>query len=141
MLAVDAATIPEWYAAILSLPWHKCYTLNIDDLDAAVSRAFDLPRRIVPVSPKTMTTWAAGSEALEVVHLNGMLADIPDDITFSTSQYAERLAGEDPVYIRLAAELLSNPFVFIGTKLDEPPLWQHIQLRFSKGRRMKELSP
>jgi hypothetical protein len=41
MLAVDADTIPEWYAAIFSLPWHKCYTLNIDDLDAAVSRAFD----------------------------------------------------------------------------------------------------
>ena len=141
MLAVDADSIPDWYAAIFSLPWHKCYTLNIDDLDGAVSRTFDLPRRIAPVSAESATTWKAGPEALEVVHLNGMLADIPDDITFSASQYAERLAREDPVYMGLAAELLSHPFVFIGTKLDEPPLWQHIQLRFSKGRRMKELRP
>jgi hypothetical protein len=141
MLAVDADSIPGWYAAIFSLPWHKCYTLNIDDLDAAISRTSDLPRRIAPVSAESATTWKGGPEALEVVHLNGMLADIPDDITFSASQYAERLAREDPVYMGLAAELLSHPFVFIGTKLDEPPLWQHIQLRFSKGRRMKELRP
>lgn len=141
MLAVDADSIPDWYAAIFSLPWHKCYTLNIDNLDAAVSRKFDLPRRIAPVSAESAMTWNAGAEALEVVHLNGVLADIPDEITFSASQYAERLAREDPVYMGLAAELLSHPFVFIGTKLDEPPLWQHIQLRFSKGRRMKELRP
>ena len=36
-------------------------------------------------------TWKVSSEALEVVHFNGTLADIPDDITFSASQYAERL--------------------------------------------------
>jgi hypothetical protein len=91
MLADNADTIPEWYAAIFSLPWHKCYTLNIDDLDAAVSRAFDLPRKIEPVSVERAMTWKVSSEALEVVHLNGTLADIPDDITFSASQYAERL--------------------------------------------------
>jgi tetratricopeptide (TPR) repeat protein len=33
----------------------------------------------------------------------------------------------------LSAELLSHPFIFIGTTLDESLLWQHIQLRSTRG--------
>ena len=43
--------------------------------------------------------------------------------------------------MELASELLSHPFVFIGTKLDESPLWQHVELRFAKGGKVKELRP
>lgn len=141
LLTVDAKSIPEWYATLFSLPWHKCYTLNIDDLDIAVSGAHDLPRKIIASSGMSGKAELKGGNVLEVVHLNGVLADIPDNVTFSATQYVERLAGEDPVYLQLAAELLSHPFVFVGTTLDEPPLWQHVQLRFSKGRKMREFRP
>ena len=33
----------------------------------------------------------------------------------------------------MSAELLSHPFIFIGTTLDESLLWQHIQLRSTRG--------
>jgi hypothetical protein len=34
------------------------------------------------------------------------------------------------------------PFVFVGTRLDEPPLWQHLQLRANRGgRKIQELRP
>lgn len=72
-------------------------------------------------------------ETLRVVQLNGTIQDLPRDVTFSMTQYAERLAREEPIYTQLSAELLSHPFVFVGTKLDEAPLWQHIQLRSTRG--------
>src|SRR5690348_15985960 len=31
--------------------------------------------------------------------------------------------------------------VFVGTQLDEPPLWQHLELRGTRGRRLRELRP
>jgi hypothetical protein len=65
--------------------------------------------------------------------LNGTIQDLPKDVTFSTTQYAARLAREESVYTQLAAELLSHPFVFVGTTLDKSLLWQHIQLRSARG--------
>lgn len=128
-----------------SLPWYRCYTLNIDDLETAVARAFELPRPIIATSATALRPTAnpPGTDwHLHVVHLNGTLADIPDDVTFSNSQYAERLSRQEPVYVQLVADLMSHPFVFIGTKLDEPPLWQHVQLRATRGgRKIQELRP
>jgi hypothetical protein len=37
LLTVDSASIPHWYETIFSFPWVRCYTLNVDDLGAAVS--------------------------------------------------------------------------------------------------------
>jgi SIR2-like domain len=141
LLTVDPKSVPEWYATIFSLPWHKCYTLNIDDLELAVAREYKLPREIIATSGLSRSASNISGNRLEVVHLNGTVSDLPDRVTFSATQYAERLASEEPIYLQLAAELLSHPFVFIGTSLDEPPLWQHIELRFSKGRKMREFRP
>jgi hypothetical protein len=79
---------------------------------------------------------------LQVVHLNGTMADIPAAVTFSASQYARRLAQPDHLYQQLVADLLSRPVVFVGTNLDESPLWQSIELRRTKGPRgARELRP
>jgi hypothetical protein len=81
-------------------------------------------------------------DELEVVHLNGTLEDLPDNVTFSLAQYAERLAQEQPWYRQLATDLLSQPVVFVGTQLDEPQMWQHVEKRRSKGGRAEsELRP
>jgi hypothetical protein len=144
-LTVDANSLPTWYERVFSMPWARAYTLNVDDLAAAIARKFDLPRTIRTVSGMT------GNEAdrhdglpgvLDVVHLNGMLSDVPANVTFSVTQYGERLSHFDPWYTRLTAELLSRAFVFIGSRLDEPPLWQHLELRRARGvGRMRELRP
>jgi hypothetical protein len=146
LLTVDAEAVPEWYSEILSMPWYRCYTLNIDDLLTATSRRYTLPRAVDPISATRIASPEAGVTAsgreLEAVHLNGTLEDVPDHVTFSLTQYAERLARQEPWYLRLAADLVSHPFVFIGTRLDEPPLWQHVELRRARGRRgLRELRP
>ncbi len=131
-LSIEPDSLPGYYAALLSLPWYSAYTLNVDDLAVAVSRKHALRRHISPVSA---LGWAHRSvtdvseQVLPLVHLNGLLDEAPEGITFSPTQYAERLAGQEPLYAQCAAEVLSHPVIFIGTPLDESPLWQHIQMR------------
>ena len=69
------------------------------------------------------------SPSVEVVHLNGALPDPPESLTFSETQYAERIANKEPWYARCVADLVSRPVIFIGTDLREVPLWQHMELR------------
>ncbi|MDP2273026.1 MAG: SIR2 family protein [Archangium sp.] len=144
-LTVDSSTIPEFYQNILSAPWKKIYTVNIDDLCNAAERRFDLPVTFRPISgtrPFTPNRSNTSKPIIDVIHLNGLIDDIPDSVTFSLQQYSERLASQEPTYHQLVADLSSHPFIFIGTKLDEPVLWQHIALRGHRGgRQFKELRP
>ncbi len=73
------------------------------------------------------------------VHLNGLLDDLPD-VVFSDQQYGKRAASSDPWYAHLVSELASHSIVFVGTTLDEPPLWSHIELRGRKAGH-RELRP
>jgi hypothetical protein len=135
-LTVEPGSVPVWYSKILCMPWQRCYTLNIDDLEQAASSRFDLPRTPVPISATDERIRVQGDPTraeLEFIHLNGTIQDIPDRITFSTTQYAERLARPEPWYLRFASDLLTSPVIFVGTRLDESPLWQHLTLRLSRG--------
>ena len=108
-LSVDSKDIPDWYKLVFSLPWARIYTLNIDDLERAVARSFDLPRKIVSISAVEAEGGSVRHPAeLEVIHLNGALDGVPDKVTFSASQYARRLSTDEPTYRRLAAELLTR---------------------------------
>ncbi len=138
-LTVDHASLPGDYRLWFSLPWYRHYTLNVDDLDEQVGRAGTLPRRVRSVSALRDSFVAAGPELLSV-HLNGRARDYPD-VTFSARQFAKRLAQPDEWYQALTADLLSHPVVFVGSTLDEPTLWQHIELRRGRGQGGRELRP
>ena len=122
-LSVDPDTLPDLYLAFFSFPWHRCYTLNIDNLANAVQRRYQLPRELKSVSATSATVYGQPkrlpADVLEIVHLNGTLNDLPDNVTFSVSQYSERLSREEPWYNQLIVDLLSRPVVFVGTQLDE----------------------
>ena len=144
-LTVDSETLPDWYESYFAMPWARIYTLNVDDLPRAVGRRFALPRQthiISALREQHETPPDTSRPVLEVVHLNGDIDGIPNQITFSTTQYAERLARPEPWYVRVVADLVSRPFVFVGTQLEEPALWQHIELRRHRGGRgARELRP
>lgn len=133
---VNPRSIPEWYLLFAELPWKRMYTLNIDDLDTAWNSRFSLPRSIVSVSATSPDApqHRATPRATESIHLNGELSDIPEFVTFSATQYADR-AKTDQWYIQFTADLITNPVVFVGTRLEEPPLWQHLVLRHGRGGR------
>lgn len=124
------APLPEHYRVWFSLPWRRIYTVNVDELELAAARHFPLPRQPRAISALTSAVEPESTPAqglLEVIHLNGMVRDAPTHVTFSTTQYAVRLANREPWYRVLAQDLLEYPFVFVGTRLDEMPLWQHLE--------------
>ena len=142
-LSVDTATLPEFYRVILAQPWLRIYTLNVDDLAHAVARHFELPRALNVISatvrddPRTPVA-RARADALEVVHLNGTLPGPAETLTFSETQYAERLARQEPWYARCASDLLTRPAIFIGTELHESTLFQHMEFRRTRGMRARQ---
>ncbi len=140
-LTVAPESLSETHETWLSLPWRRSYTLNIDDLEAAASRRFDLPNRIVPHSGlKLHLPDTAGGDLL-YTHLNGTLDDVPD-VTFADPQYGQRHLQENPLYEQLAADLLSYSVVFVGTEIRESLFWQYIAMRDSRGTRgVKEMRP
>jgi hypothetical protein len=143
-LRVNSTSLPDHYRTWFSQPWRRVYTLNVDDLELAAGRQFKLPRKPISISATASSAQIekTSMRGLHVIHLNGTVIDTQSPLTFSTTQYAERLASQEPLYVQLASDLLAYPFIFVGTPLDEPVLWQHIQLRGQKGdREAQELRP
>lgn len=138
---VDPAKCPQWYSQLLSIPWLKSYTLNIDDLIEKVYENDSRKRPLSSISAKSDDIGKTNSNNFNVIHLNGTLKDSPYNITFSKTQYAKRI-GNDPFYQQLATDLLSRIVIFIGSNLNEGPLWEHIISRGEKGiRGNNELRP
>ncbi len=137
-LTVDGRTLPEWYEPYVEMPWLRLYSLNIDDLLESAFTRWSSSRRVSALSATSTQLSqrpAASADVVELIHLNGRLADVPDNVTFSVSQYAERLASNDPWYAQLVTDLLTRSVVFVGSSLDESPLWQHVVLRAGRGGR------
>lgn len=114
-LRVGDAPLPRQHERFFRVPWRRIYTLNVDDLERVAERQLRLPR------------------PLDVVHLNGDIDDDHRALTFSTLQYAARVDEIDPLYRQLGHELRQAPFVFVGTCLDEVPLWRHVQRHGERG--------
>jgi energy-coupling factor transporter ATP-binding protein EcfA2 len=139
LLTVDGSRLPECYRKWYSFPWLRSYTLNVDDIDEVIQRAFSLPRPVKSISALTDNFLESDAELLSI-HLNGKVSEYPD-VTFSPRQYGERTARHEPWYYHLVSDLLAHPILFVGTVLDEPLLWQHIELRKSRNRQLRELRP
>ena len=142
-LLVDPSSLPEHYRAYFAAPWKRAYTLNVDDIELAAAKRFRLPRSIrvvsalgeggLPRAESPLAGDAAAEGALEFVHLNGTVLLGPAHVTFSTTQYGARLAQEDACYKQMTEDLVGNTFVFVGTTLNEAPLWQHVEGREARG--------
>jgi len=142
--SVDPDTLPDFYKLYFDFPWVRIYTLNVDDIELAAERRFGLKRPIKAISATATGAEdirAVQRERLEVVHLNGMIPGPPEALTFSETQYAQRIAGPEPWYARCVADLVTRPVIFIGTELHEAPLWQHMELRRRRAGSGRDLRP
>jgi hypothetical protein len=131
-LRVDRRTLPSIYETWLTMPWRRVYTLNVDDLATVTAERFGLQRRLRVLSALREgvedTMLRVDRDQLDIIHLNGLVDDGPERITFSTMQYAGRLAQRCAFYSQLVRDFTEYPVLFVGTKLDEMPLWQHLEL-------------
>jgi hypothetical protein len=135
---VDRDKMPDRYHTWFSLPWHRIYTLNIDDADEAVSEMGPEPRLQV-LSALSSKPGDVRSDHLPVVHINGRLKEFPN-LTFSRWEFADRTTALDPWYQEFAIDIATRPIVVVGSVVDESPLWHFMKLRELRGS-AKELRP
>jgi hypothetical protein len=142
-LTVNAGSLPDPYRIWFTAPWHKFYTLNLDDLEFAVERRFTLPRPIRSLSATSGRSLGSNAfEALEVVHLNGTVSDSLEDMTFSDTDYASRSISPNALYTQCSVDVVSRHVLFVGTELHESLLWQYLEFRKTRGgRSQRELRP
>ena len=144
-LSVKSDELPDHYAVWMSMPWFRCYTLNIDNLEIAVQHSAALERPLQPISAvsgELVGDASSINSGLGVVHLNGMLGDDIHSLTFSDRDYGLRLSTPDSWLVRASADMMGRPVVYVGTALHEPTLWQYVEARAQKGgRHARELRP
>lgn len=133
-LCVDPKSLDESYRQWFSVPWKRAWTLNVDDIEQAAAHRFDLPRPIETLSALSTDYDERLLEggALPFVHLNGFIGDGIKKVTFSTTQYGDRLARHDPWYERFIDDLVHHPFVIVGTRLEEAPFWRTLHTVYGR---------
>lgn len=135
--------IPLSYDQLVRPYWYRIYTTNVDDLLQRVYRRNDAAPRLTPASfpAEELRERDAALLTLQAVYLNGVLPCAPRELTFSVRQYARRAAVTSPLYTAFLGDYSYNPALFVGTELNEPLFWQHLEVREGRQRGVAELRP
>ncbi|MCY3677482.1 MAG: SIR2 family protein [Gemmatimonadetes bacterium] len=135
--------VPVTYDHIARPFWYRIYTTNVDDLlkrvyrrvaDSPSLQVLGFPRDEIAERDQTL-------ERMQAVFLHGHLPCRPDDITFSVRQFARRASDQSPLYQAFVSDYSTRPTVFIGTELNEPLFWQHLEVREQRLRGISEQRP
>jgi len=132
--------IPELYNEIVKPFWYKIYTLNVDDI---VEKVFRKEGKGVEELIYPRDEYSERDPSLDntqIIHLHGMLPCLPDEIIFSTKQYAKSSLAHQPLYAQFVYDYATLPTLFIGTDLNEPLFERYIESREGKGG-YRELRP
>ena len=142
--SVDSESLPDFYRRWFSMPWSRCYTLNIDDVEIAASMRYGLGQSIQTVSATSgrIESRDIGVNRIQVIHLNGLVGDQLSQLVFSSVDYGIRQTSPDMYLSKAVNDIIARPVIFVGTQLDEPTLWQYLEYRNTKGPRgTRELRP
>ena len=140
LYTVDYDSCPSWYEELLTMPWSKIYTLNIDNLVETVLERSSVARKLKTISATNSLSSTIDTEYLQIIHLNGTMDDLPHDVVFSRQQYA-LTSNNQRAYEILCSNLMQNPVIFVGTTLSENSLWKFIEMRAQKDKGHKEFRP
>lgn len=109
--------------ALAGFRWKRVFTLNVDD---ALERAYET--RALPVQAVKTYNHDALFESehnlgvLPVIHLHGWAREPEKDYVFGLAEYARNMARNN-VWGHILSDLIrSEPFIVMGTLLDEPDL-------------------
>lgn len=119
------------YNAIASYNWPRIYTINIDDALETAFRRSNIQRvsvvnRTAPISERNHTI-----DEIQIIKLNGSVDLIHEGIVFTPEEYTREGLRLGTWYEQLASDYSFYTFVFIGTKLDEPLFYHHVERMIS----------
>ena len=128
---VGDAPLPRHVVAWLAAPWRRIYTVGVDDVEAAAMRNHRLPHELRTRSalepaeedPACPDGHCQPPPRVDVLHLGGVVGGALDEDALWPWRYGARRDG-GPGGPQLVDDLAHAPFVFVGTTLDDGPLWQ-----------------
>ena len=133
---------PSYYDNLSHVYWYRIYTTNIDNLVTFIYTRSRSQRLQVLAYPRSdIAERDQTLERIQSIHLNGALPCSIDDVTLSVNQYARRAGELSPLYDQFVRDYAVKPTIFIGTDLNEPLLWQHIEARERRGFGLREYRP
>jgi energy-coupling factor transporter ATP-binding protein EcfA2 len=124
--------IPDAYNAIAIPYWFKIYTINVDDIISKVFRRQQKSLKELRYPADQYYERDQTLETTQIVYLHGKLPCDPNEIIFSTQQYAKAQLSHQPLYAQFVFDYATLPTIFIGTELDEPLFERYIEARESK---------
>lgn len=137
-----SADVPREYEEIVKVFWSRIYTTNIDNLLEQIYGRVGTPRLDIKSFPKDeLPDRDITLDRIQAVHLHGRLPCNPNDVTFSITQFARRATPHDHLYDHFVRDYGTKTTVFIGTSLNEPLLWQYIEIRKARRAEIREERP
>lgn len=124
-----SGSIPDSYNSICTPFWYKIYTLNIDDVLSKVYRRCNKNIQEVIFPKDEYIERDITLDSTNIVYLHGKLPCEPQDIVFSTKQYAKAQLSHQPLYGQFVYDYATKPTIFIGTDLNEPIFERYIESR------------
>lgn len=124
--------VPKQYETIAIPYWYKIYSLNIDNV---LDKAFNQAKRPFHTLIHPRDEFKERDQSLEetqIVYLHGKLPCDPEELVFSTKQYARSQLTQQPLYAQFVYDYSVKPTIFLGTDLNEPIFERYIEAREGK---------
>lgn len=124
-----SGSIPDEYNNLVLPYWYKVYTVNIDDI---LFKLFQKKNKVIKELVFPKDEFSERDQSLiktQVVYLHGKLPCMPDEVIFSTQQYAKSQLVNQPLYSQFVYDYAVLPTIFIGTDLNEPLFERYIEAR------------
>lgn len=114
----------EFHYKLVSYPWRKIYTVNIDDLAEQIYRKKG--KKLLVQNQKKEKEEKADTDA-QYIKLHGCVNGAAEDMIFSRKEYKRLINGTMNFKLNnLVFDIQRENFIFIGASMDEPDIDHYI---------------
>lgn len=99
--------------------WKRAFTFNIDDAMEAAYRPEEAKQNLVPIHFKEDYQEAGTLSDLSLIHLHGFVGLPGHGYVFSRDEYISQITTINPWMTVLVQFIKTEPFIIVGTSLDE----------------------
>lgn len=118
------------YRTLAGIPWGRIYTTNIDDgFEVAAKRDRVEGRQDVRVQTRRspLVDRDQSYQHVDLVKLHGTVDRLDEGLVFSSDEYGAEAAKPSQWYTELGQDYFSMAFVIIGSRLNEPLVYQQVE--------------
>ena len=109
--------------------WRRVFTLNVDDALEAAYASDDALQQLSPINFTDDFVERDNLGGLQVIHLHGWVSRPLDSYVFATSEYVRLLKSMNPWMVNLSQFIPNEPFIIVGTQLDEVDIEYYLSFR------------